>query len=73
LRDPKDVYVKLEDVLVRFGEVNDATFDRAKWLATIIPETKKLKKKIKYIDLRWDETHYIKLEGSEFSPVNSEE
>lgn len=73
LRDPKDIYVKLQEVLVRFGEVNDATFERAQWLATIIPETKNFKKKIKYIDLRWDEAHYIKLDGSEFSSVNSEE
>ncbi len=73
LRDPKDVYVKLQDVLVRFGEVNDATFERAQWLATIIPETKNFKKKIKYIDLRWDEAHYIKLDGSEFNAVNSED
>lgn len=67
LRNPKDVYVKLEDVLVRFGEINDSTFGRAKWLATIIPETKNFKQKIKYIDLRWEEAHYIKLDGSELS------
>jgi len=72
LRDPKDVYVKLQDVLVRFGEVNDATFERAQWLATIIPETKNFKKKIKYIDLRWDEAHYIKLDGVEFGKIEAE-
>ncbi len=72
LRDPKDVYVKLPDVLVRFGEINDATFDRAQWLATIIPETKKFKQKIKYIDLRWDEAHYIKLDGLEFKNIEEE-
>lgn len=72
LRNPKDVYVKLEDVLVRFGEINDSTFGRAQWLATIIPETKNFKQKIKYIDLRWEEAHYIKLDGSEInSDINN--
>ena len=35
---------------------------RAKWIATILPETEKFKQKIKYIDLRWEDAHYIKLE-----------
>lgn len=62
LRNPTDVYIKLEKVLIRFGEINDTALVRAKWIATILPETRNFKQKIKYIDLRWEDAHYIKLE-----------
>lgn len=64
LRNPNDVYVKLEKVLVRFGEINETALKRAKWIAAILPETEKFKQKIKYIDLRWEDAHYIKLEDA---------
>ena len=62
MRNPNDVYIKLEKVLIRFGEINDTGLKRAKWIATILPETEKIKQKIKYIDLRWEDAHYIKLD-----------
>lgn len=62
LRNPTDVYIKLDKVLIRFGEINDTAQKRAKWIATILPETKNFKQKIKYIDLRWEDAHYIKLD-----------
>lgn len=62
MRNPNDVYIKLEKVLIRFGEINDTALKRAKWIATILPETEKIKQKIKYIDLRWEDAHYIKLD-----------
>jgi len=61
LRNPKDVYVQLEEVMVRFGEINDTALKRAQWIVTILPEVKKFPKKVKYIDLRWEDAHYIKL------------
>lgn len=61
LRNPQDVYVQLESVLVRFGEINDTAFKRAQWIATILPEAQKFPQKVKYIDLRWEDAHYIKL------------
>lgn len=64
LRNPNDVYIKLEKFLIRFGEINDTALKRAKWVATILPEAEKFKQKIKYIDLRWDDAHYIKLDES---------
>ena len=70
LRNPSDVYIKLEKVLIRFGEINDTALKRAKWIATILPEAAKFKQKIKYIDLRWDDAHYIKLD--EATPVKPE-
>ena len=72
LRNPNDVYIKLKKVLIRFGEINDTSLKRAKWVATILPETEKFKQKIKYIDLRWEDAHYIKLdEQSSKSNVTS--
>ncbi len=62
LRNPSDVYIKLEKVLIRFGEINDTALKRAKWVATILPEVAKFKQKIKYVDLRWEDAKYIKLE-----------
>ena len=63
LRDNKDVYVMLKDYLIRLGEINDTVLKRAKCIASILPEAEKYGKKTKYIDLRWDDSHYIKIEG----------
>lgn len=64
LRNQKDVYIMLKEHLIRFGEINDTALARAKWIATILPEAKKIDQKIKYIDLRWEDARYFRLEGS---------
>lgn len=61
-RNPKDVYAQLPDVKVRLGEMNSTINERVKNIASILPQIKTLNKKIKYIDLQWEETQYIKLE-----------
>ena len=61
-RNPKDVYAKLETVNVRIGELNSTAMNRIKNITSILPEVSTLDKKIKYIDLRWEDTQYIKLE-----------
>lgn len=63
LRNPKDVYVKIKSNFLRIGELNDTTLERVKYIHSILPEAKTLENKIKYIDLRWEEAYYIKLEG----------
>ena len=63
LRNPKDVYVKIKSNFLRIGELNDTTLNRVKYIQSILPEAKTLENKIKYIDLRWEEAYYIKLEG----------
>lgn len=62
LRNRSDIYIMLEEHLIRFGEINDSAYSRAKWIASILPEAKKITGKIKYIDLRWEETRYFCLE-----------
>ena len=64
LRNQKDVYIMLQEYLIRFGEINDTSLNRAKSIGAILPEAKKYDQKIKYIDLRWDDSHYLRLEGA---------
>ncbi len=64
LRNQGDVYVMLDEYLIRFGEINDTALIRAKRIASILPEAKKNIQKLKYIDLRWEDSCYLRLEGS---------
>lgn len=60
-RNPKDVYVKIKTVNIRLGDLDDTVFERIARISSILPQVKMLDKKIKYIDLRWKNTNYIKL------------
>ncbi len=64
IRDKSDVYIMLKDYLIRFGAINDTAQNRAKWIASILPQAEKYGKKTKYIDLRWEDSRYIRLEGA---------
>lgn len=61
-RLPDDVYVKLKTANIRLGRLDDNVFERIKKLPSILPQIKTLDKKIKYVDLRWKDASYIKLE-----------
>lgn len=63
LRNNKDVYIMLKEYLIRFGEINETSLTRVKSIAAILPEAKKIQQKIKYIDLRWEDSSYFRLEG----------
>ncbi|MBR1617171.1 FtsQ-type POTRA domain-containing protein, partial [bacterium] len=69
-RTRDDVYIMLKDFLVRFGEINDTALKRAKWIATLLPQAQKLGSKTKYIDLRWEDSQFIRLIGDEESHVH---
>lgn len=60
-RDPKDVYIKIPTVNIRLGSLNPSVFNKIQKLPSILPQVKKINKKVKYIDLRWD-TNYLKLD-----------
>lgn len=60
-RNPKDIYVKIKTTNIRLGDLHDTVFDRIKRIPSILPQVKMLDKPIKYIDLRWKNTNYIKL------------
>lgn len=64
LRSRANIYIMIEDYLIRFGEINDTALKRAKKIASILPQAASRKEKIKYIDLRWDDSQYFRLEGT---------
>ena len=53
---------ELPEVNIRLGEVDETIFNGIKRLPSILPQIVNLDKKIKYLDLRWDNANYIKLE-----------
>lgn len=61
LRNPKDIYIKIKSVNVRLGELDYMALSRVRNISAILPEIKNMEKKIKYIDLRWEDAQYIKL------------
>lgn len=61
-RDPKDIYVKMQTTTLRIGELNSTALQRVSAISAILEQVKKMDKPVKYIDLRWEETYYIKLE-----------
>ncbi len=63
LRNPRDVYVKIPSVNIRLGTLDDTAIDRMKRISSILPQVKLLDKPIKYVDLRWANTNYIKLDS----------
>lgn len=62
LRNPRDVYIQIKNLSIRLGELDDTCFERIVRLPSIMPQIQTLDKKIKYIDLRWKDASYIKLE-----------
>ncbi len=63
LRNPHNVFARLENVNLRLGELDSSIYERIKSIPTILPKVKHLNKKIKYVDLSWKESKYIKLES----------
>lgn len=61
-RNPKDVYLKIPTANVRLGSLNPSTFDKVQRLPSLLPQVKMINKKVKYIDLRWDSSNFIKLD-----------
>lgn len=61
LRNPNDVYVKIQKVTIRLGTLDSTIFERVKRIYTILPQIDENDTKIKYIDLSWDKVNYLKL------------
>ncbi|MBQ7450068.1 FtsQ-type POTRA domain-containing protein [bacterium] len=61
MRKPEDIYVKLTSIKIRIGEIDGNTYNRIKDIKSILKKTESFEKKIKYIDLSWDESKYLKL------------
>ena len=65
MRQPKDVYVQIPSVPLRLGELDFTVFKRIEHLKSILPEIKSIQDKVRYVDLRWEDSRYLKLKDSE--------
>jgi cell division septal protein FtsQ len=63
MRNPNDVYVKIDSTTIRLGVLDSTVFDRIKRIHTILPELDKVNEKIKFVDLSWDKVNYLKLQS----------
>lgn len=70
LRNPDDVRIKLQTVAVRLGQLNRNVFKRLKKISAILPQTANLNNQIDYVDLRWEDSAYIKLKNKNGQPDN---
>lgn len=66
IRNPDDIYVQIPTVKIKLGSVSPLTYPdtlkKISDLPAIIPKVKILNKKVKYVDLRWQNNlYYIKL------------
>ena len=73
MRKPGDIYVKLSSIKIRIGEIDSNTYNRIKDIKSILAETHSFEKKLKYVDLSWDESKYLKLGQDEDSIEKEEE
>lgn len=62
LRNPDDVYVKIKSVNIRLGRLDEAVYERIKRIPSIIPQIQLMDSNVKYLDLRWEDTNYLKLD-----------
>ncbi|MCQ2957744.1 MAG: FtsQ-type POTRA domain-containing protein [Candidatus Gastranaerophilales bacterium] len=60
IRNKRDVYAQLESIKVRIGEFNTTLKDRIERLNSIMPQIENLKRQTDYVDIRWDNTTYLK-------------
>ncbi len=73
LRNEKDAYIMLDKYLIRFGEIDDTALKRAKLIGSVLTGAAQYKDRLKYVDLRWEESSYLRLEGSKEKEINYEQ
>ena len=70
LRQPRDVYVQLPSALIRLGDLDYTVFKRVEYIKSILPQIKNFNEKVKYVDLRWADSRYLKLKNTEKQEEN---
>jgi hypothetical protein len=63
LRNPHNVFAQLDTVKLRIGELDSTVYERIKSIHNILPEVRNIPGKIKYIDLAWKDSKYLKMEN----------
>ncbi len=61
LRIPHNAFVQLKSVKVRLGELDTNVYERIKALASIMPKIRGTNDAIKYVDISWGESTYLKM------------
>lgn len=61
MRNPNDVYVKIQTTNIRLGVLDSTILERVKRIYTILPQISTVDGQIKYIDLSWDKVNYLKM------------
>ena len=69
IRNQKDAYAQLETIKIRIGELNSTLKQRIERLSSIMPQIEYLKDETDYVDLRWDNTTYLKKKAKETHPI----
>ncbi len=65
MRNPNDVYIKIDSANIRLGVLDSSVFERIKRIYTILPQLDNVDEKIKYVDLSWDKVNYLKIQQEE--------
>ncbi len=78
MRNPNDVYVKIDSTNIRLGVPDSTVFERIMRIRDILPLLKKqnLEKdnyKIKFVDLSWDKVNYLKLQNEKEAKEQQEQ
>ncbi len=63
MRNPNDVYIKIDSTSIRLGVLDSSVFERIKRIYTILPKLKNVDEKIKFVDLSWDNVNYLKIQN----------
>ena len=73
MRNPNDVYVKIDSTNIRLGVPDSTVYERIMRIHDILPIIKKqtVNDEIKFVDLSWDKVNYLKLQGDK--EVNEQE
>ena len=61
LRIPHNAFVQLKSTKVKLGELDTSVYERIKALASIMPKIRNTSESIKYIDISWGESSYLKM------------
>lgn len=60
LRQKKNIFVKINSAKIKLGEIDSTINERVRTLYDILPTIKSRKDKIKYVDLSWRDSIYLK-------------
>lgn len=73
MKNPNDVFVKIETTNIRLGVLDSTVFERIKRIYTILPQIDEVEGTIKYIDLSWDKVNYLKMQNKNEQNINQSE